>query len=136
MGFIADAKTAVNTNATSGAIGYAAGYGEGANVGVGVDDGTVTPNSKNVNNILVAGVSGVITMTTTATAGNGTLITSPYTGGTDAFGTGGAALVAAVAATPLPTPTTVIKWRCKAVGAIGYGTAGTLQSRYAPGECR
>ena len=136
MGFIADAKTAVNTNATSAAVGYADGYGSAATVGANASDGTLTVDSKNVANVVITGTSGVITVTTTAAAGNGTLIVSPYTGGSDAFGTGGAALTTAVAGTPLPTPAAQIKFRCKAVAAAGYGTAGTLLAKYAPGECR
>ena len=134
MGFIADAKTAVNLNATSAGSGYASGYGDTA--ATGIADGTVTPASKNTATIVVAGTTGVITATTTAAAGAGTLIVSPYTGGSDVYGTAGTALVTAVALTPLPTPATTIKWRCKAVGAAGFGTAGSLLAKYAPGECR
>ena len=134
MGFIADAKMAANTNATSGAQGYAEGYG--TTPASGVADGTLTVDSKNVANVVIAGTTGIITMTTTAAAGAGTLVVSPYTGGTDAFGTGGTALITAVALTPLATPATQVKWRCKAVGAAGFGAAGTLPSKYAPGECR
>jgi type IV pilus assembly protein PilA len=134
MGFIADAKTAVNLNATSAASGYAAGYGDTA--AIGSADGTVAPNSKNINNIVITGTTGVITATTSAAAGAGTLIVSPYTGGSDVYGTGGAALVAATGTAPIPTPSATIKFRCKAVGAIGFGTAGSLLAKYAPGECR
>ena len=134
MGFIADAKTAVNLNATSAGSGYASGYGDTA--ATGIADGTVTPASKNTATIVVAGTTGVITATTTAAAGAGTLIVSPYTGGSDVYCTAGTALVTAVALTPLPTPATTIKWRCKAVGAAGFGTAGSLLAKYAPGECR
>jgi type IV pilus assembly protein PilA len=135
MGFIADAKTAVNLNATSAGSGYASGYGDTA--ATGIADGTVAPASKNTVNIVVSGTTGVITATTTAAAGAGTLIVSPYTGvTTDVYGTGGTALVTAVASTPLPTPPSTIKFRCKAVGAIGFGTAGSLAAKYAPGECR
>ena len=134
MAFIADAKTAVNLNATSGGIGYASGYGDTA--AVDIADGTVAPASKNTGNVVVTGTTGVITATTTAAAGAGTLIVSPYTGGTDVFGTAGTALVTAVTLTPLPTPATTIKWRCKAVGAQGFGNAGTLLAKFAPGECR
>ena len=135
MAFIADAKTAVNLNATSGGIGYASGYGDTA--AVGIADGTVTPASKNTGSVVVTGLSGLITATTTAAAGNGTLLVYPYTGGSDVYGTGGTALVTAVALTPIPTPATTIKWRCKAVGAVGFGpAAGTLLAKYAPGECR
>jgi type IV pilus assembly protein PilA len=136
MGFIADAKTAVNTNATSGAVGYADGYGTPGTVGQNASDGTLTVGSKNVANVVVVGTTGIITMSTTAAAGSGTLIVSPFTGGTDAFGTGGTALTVAVAGTPLATPAAQIKFRCKAAGAAGFGTAGSLPSRYAPGECR
>ena len=134
MGFIADAKLAANTNATSAAQGYAEGYG--TTPAAGIADGTLTVGSKNVANVVIVGTTGVITMTTTAAAGGGTLITSPYTGGTDAFGTGGTALATAVALTPLATPATQVKWRCKAENAAGFGTAGSLKSKYAPGECR
>jgi type IV pilus assembly protein PilA len=136
MGFIADAKTAVNTNATSSAVGYADGYGTTGTVGQNGSDGTLTVNSKNVATVLVAGASGIITMTTTPAAGNGTLIVSPFTGGTDAFGTGGTALVAAVAGNPIATPAVQIKFRCKAANATGFGTAGSLLAKYVPGECR
>jgi type IV pilus assembly protein PilA len=136
MGFIADAKTAVSTNATSAGIGYADGYGSTGTIGANTTDGTLTVDSKNVANIVVVGTTGVITVTTSAAAGAGTLIVTPFTGGTDVFGTGGAALTTAVANTPLPTPAAQIKFRCKAVGAVGFGTAGTLLAKYAPGECR
>ncbi|QTN22903.1 pilin [Rhizobacter sp. AJA081-3] len=135
MNFVADAKLAVNTNATSGAIGYADGYGNTV-VGTNAGDGQLTVNSKNVATIDVVGTTGIITMTTSATAGAGTLVVSPYTGGADAIGTGGAALAVAAAGTPIAAPAGVIKWRCKAVGAAGFGAAGTLLSKYAPGECR
>ena len=134
MAFIADAKTAVNLNATSAGIGYASGYGDTA--AVDIANGTVTPASKNSASIVIQGTTGIITATTSAAAGNGTLIVSPYTGGTDVLGTGGAALVTAVTLTPIATPATTIKWRCKAVGALGFGTAGSLPSKFAPGECR
>jgi type IV pilus assembly protein PilA len=64
------------------------------------------------------------------------LIVSPYTGGTDVLGTGGTSLTTAVTGTPLATPASQVKWRCKAAGAAGFGTAGTLLNKYAPGECR
>ena len=135
MGFIADAKTAVNVNATSGAIGYAVGHGD-TTVGTGIGDSVLTVGSKNVATVGISGTLGTITATTTATAGNGTLIVSPYTGGTDAFGTAGVILPTAVAGAPLSTPANVIKYRCKAAGAAGFGDAGSLLAKYAPGECR
>ncbi|MDP3653510.1 MAG: pilin, partial [Rhodoferax sp.] len=86
--------------------------------------------------VVVSGTLGVITVTTGAAAGAGTIIVSPYTGGTDVYGTGGVALPTAVALTPIPTPATVVKWRCKGVGAAGFGAQGTLLDKYLPGECR
>jgi type IV pilus assembly protein PilA len=137
MGFIADAKNMVNVNATSGAIGYADGHGSTGTIGTNAGNSVLTVDSKNVANVAIAGTTGIITATMTATAGNsGTLIVTPFTGGTDAFGTGGAALTTAVAGTPLPSPAAIIKWRCKSVGAIGFGTAGSLVAKYAPSECR
>lgn len=134
MGFIADAKLAAYTNANHAAMGYAEGYGTVP--AVGVADGTYTVNSKNVVNVRITGTTGVIVATTSILAGNGTLVVSPYTGGTDVLGTGGVALATAVAGTPIPTPVSEVKWRCKAAGALGFGAAGTMLSKYVPGECR
>jgi type IV pilus assembly protein PilA len=134
MGFIADAKMAASTNGTSGAIGYAEGYGTTPASDIG--DGTLTVNSKNVTTVVISGTTGVITATTSAAAGAGTLIVSPYTGGTDVLGSGGTALTTAITGTPIPTPAAQIKWRCKAAGATGFGTAGSLLNKYAPSECR
>lgn len=137
MNFVADAKTVVNTNATSAAIGYADGYGSPATVGANAGNGTLTVSSKNIVNVVIEGTTGVITMTTTAAAGGGTLVMTPFMGGTDAFGTGGVPLPLAVAGAPLSSPAAQIKFRCKALGVtLGYGAAGTLEPRYAPGECR
>lgn len=134
MGFITAAKLAAHTNSNNGAMGYAEGYGTVP--AVGIADGTITVNSKNMVDIRISGTTGVIVATTSASAGNGTLIVSPYTGGTDVLGTGGVPLVTAVAGTPIPTPVGQVKWRCKAAGAAGFGVAGTLPSKYASGECR
>jgi type IV pilus assembly protein PilA len=134
MGFIADAKLVVHTNANHGAEGYAEGFGNLP--AVGVADGTVAINSKNLVDVRIVGTTGVIVATTSTTAGNGTLVVSPYTGGVDVLGTGGTILTSAVAGTPLPAPASQIKWRCKAAGAAGFGAAGTLLNKYAPGECR
>ena len=135
MGFIADAKTTAIVNATSAGAGYAVGHGDNL-VGIGIGSSLLTVGSKNIASVGIDGVSGVITLLTTAPAGNGTLIASPFTGGTDAFGSGGVAIPAAVAGVPLIPPATTIKWRCKAVGAIGFGATGSLLAKYAPGECR
>lgn len=135
MGFIADAKTVAIVNATSAGAGYAVGHGNTL-IGVGIGNSLVTVGSKNIATVEIDGLSGVITLSTTATAGNGTLIASPFTGGSDAFGSGGVAIPTAVAGVPLIPPAATIKWRCKGFGAVGFGTAGSLLAKYAPGECR
>lgn len=134
MGFISDAKAMVVANAVGGAAGYAEGYGTVP--ASGLADGVVFVNSKNLSHVVVAGVTGVITVNTTVSAGNGSLVISPYTGGSDMVGTGGAALVSAVVGSPISAPSSQIKWRCKANGALGFGVAGSLPNRLAPNECR
>jgi type IV pilus assembly protein PilA len=134
MGFVADAKMAANTNATSGAVGYAEGYG--TTPASGISNGVLLVGSKNVVSVAISGTTGVITVTTAGAAGNGTLIVSPYTGGTDVLGTGGVALSIAAAGIPIPTPVSQVKWRCKSNGAIGFGAQGSLPNRFAPNECR
>jgi type IV pilus assembly protein PilA len=135
MGFIADAKRTAMLNAASSAFGYAVGHGN-TTIGAGIGNSQMTVGSKNIAMVGINGVSGVITLTTTATAGNGTLITSPFTGGTDVLGTGGIAVPTAVAGVPLVAPSATIKWRCKGAGAIGFGAAGSLLAKHAPSECR
>lgn len=135
MGFIADAKTTAIVNATSAGAGYAVGHGNTL-VGIGIGSSLLTVGSKNIATVGIDGVSGVITLLTTVAAGNGTLIASPFTGGADAFGSGGVAIPTAMAGVPLTPPAATIKWRCKAVGAMGFGATGSLLAKYAPGECR
>lgn len=135
MSFMADAKTTAIVNSTSAGTGYAVGHGNSL-VGVGIGSSLLEVDSKNISTVSIDGVSGVITMSTTSAAGNGTLITSPYTGGSDAFGSSGVAIPLALSGTPLTPPVGTIKWRCKAAGAIGFGVAGSLQPKYAPTECR
>jgi type IV pilus assembly protein PilA len=138
MGFVADAKQVVIVNGTSAAFGYADGYGSTGTVGAGLTDGTLNVNSKNIDNVVLNGTTGVITMKTTpATGGANTLIVYPFTGGTAANGSDGIALPSAVANVALPAILGGIKFRCRADGSVGFGaTAGTLASKYAPGECR
>lgn len=85
----------------------------------------------NVDDVTIDAETGVITVTTTASAGNGTLTFTPNA----PIGT---ALPAGTAAfTP---PAESVAWRCAADGApagafIGV-TAGTLDPKYAPSECK
>ena len=85
---------------------------------------------KNVASIAIAATTGVITITTTANAGGGTVVLSPFTG----VGTG---LPNATAAF---TPATgIIRWQCMANGAtsvVAGVTPGTLRRAFVPPECR
>ena len=110
-------------SAASAPAGYAAGY--------------LPPSpTKNVASIAVEANTGVITITTTALAGNGTLKLVPYVGSPDA-------------ATALPDATTAftppaganVGWRCLAQGAtapggINLSAPASLQAKWAPAECR
>jgi type IV pilus assembly protein PilA len=103
-------------NANGAATGYRTGYTQAA-------------ATKNVNSVVIADATGIITVTTTPAAGNGTLTIAPNVAGA-ALPTGTAAF------TP---PQGAITWRCAAAGAgsLAAGqTAGTLAARYAPSECR
>jgi type IV pilus assembly protein PilA len=91
--------------------------------------------SRNVASVVITPATGLITVTTTAAAGGGTLTIMPYTG-------------AALPGTALPPgaatftpPADSVKWRCAAAGvaaaqlATGQA-AGTLPARFAPAECK
>jgi type IV pilus assembly protein PilA len=85
--------------------------------------------TRNTASLVIAGVTGQITVTTTAAAGAGTLTIMPNS-------TGAALPVGTAAFTP---PAGAVTWRCAAAGAgalaIGQ-TAGSLAARFAPSECR
>jgi len=115
---VADVLASGNPNAS--ADGYNLGF-------------TSPTASRNLTSVTIAPATGLITVTTTANAGNGTLTLMPYLG-------------AALPGTALPVGTATFtppadsaKWRCAAVGAtplaIGQ-TAGTLPARFAPAECK
>lgn len=90
----------------------------------------------NIKSLQVDASTGVITITTQKNAGDGTLLLVPYTG-------------TASAATALPDATaefsvpdqSVLAWRCMAKSAkaptgVTLASAPTLESKYAPSECR
>ena len=90
----------------------------------------------NIKNLQVDASTGVISITTQKNAGDGILLLVPYTG-------------TASAATGLPDATAefsvpdqaVLAWRCMAKGAkaptgLTLASAPTLESKYAPSECR
>ena len=105
-------------NPTSDANGYGMGY-------------TAPAASRNVSSIAISAGTGIITMTTTAAAGNGTLRVTPNAP------VGTALPVGTAQFTP---PAQAVQWRCMAVGASAAGfagaTAGTLPARFAPAECK
>ena len=113
----------VFNSASSSTAGYASGFKAPA----------ATTNIKSLD--IEAG-TGVITITTQKNAGDGTLLLVPYTG-------------TASAATSLPDATAefsvpdqaVVAWRCMAKGAkaptgVSLTNSPTLESKYAPSECR
>ena len=103
-------------NPSANALGYSLGY-------------TTPATTRNVASVNITAGTGVITITTTAAAGGGTLFLYPSVAGV--------ALPAGAAAfTP---PEGALAWRCAAAGVATGGVvtaAGTLLARYAPSECR
>jgi pilin len=104
-------------NPQSDAAGYNMGY-------------TPPSATANVASVAITPATGVITVTTTANAGNGTLILTPNSPAGTALPVGTSAF----------TPSSdAIVWRCAASGATstfaGFA-AGTLPARFAPAECK
>ncbi len=99
-------------------LGYSLGY-------------TAPSPTTNVTSVAIDAATGVITVTTTASAGNGTFTMTPNSPIGTALPAGGAAF------TP---PSDGLAWRCAAAGAGANGfagvTAGTLLAKFAPTECR
>ena len=122
------AKVTVADNFTSGnpqglATGYATGY-----TPINAGNGNQTAN---IVTTAVTAATGIITITTSLAAGNGTLIFTPNSPVGTALPVGTAAFTPGVNA---------IAWRCAAAGAnvaafAGAGV-GTLQAAFAPAECR
>ncbi|WP_084339424.1 pilin [Pseudomonas indica] len=94
------AKTTIAENAASGTSPLDAGW-------------TAPTSTNNVSSVSVVSGTGVIHITYTSAAGNGTIQLSPTAGGS--------ALSAGV------VPTTSISWDCK---------GGNLQPKYRPSNCR
>lgn len=126
LGLASAAKTNVLDVLNSGTIasasaGYKTGYGW-------------TSATKNIATIDIAQNTGVITVTTTAAAGAGSLLLVPYTksGNTES-------------ALPVPTAsnTTIegaVQWKCMAKGApvfVGVSVpADALDTKYVPSDCK
>ena len=92
---------------------------------------TATSATRNVASVVITPATGVITVTTTSAAGAGTLTVTPNAPTGTALPTGTAAF------TPPPQ---AVAWRCAVTGAAASGftgvTAGNLQARFAPSECK
>ncbi|WP_439520539.1 pilin [Hydrogenophaga sp.] len=105
-------------NPQADALGYGTGY-------------TAPAGTRNVSSVAIAAGTGVITVTTTAAAGGGTLTITPNAPAGSALPTGTATF------TP---PAQSVAWRCAAAGATAGSftgvTAGSLQARFAPAECK
>lgn len=105
-------------NPASDAAGYALGYSSPA-------------MSRNVQSIAIDPATGAVTLTTTAAAGNGTLIYTPNAPIGTALPLGTSAFT---------TPSQPTQWRCGAQGASALGfvgfAAGSLEARFAPTECK
>ena len=107
-------------NPQASPLGYTLGY-------------TPPSATRNVaaNGVVITPATGVITITTTANAGNGTLILTPNS----PIGT-----ILPVGTAAFTPSQDAIAWRCMVVGSLPgtfAGTAnGTLAARFAPAECR
>ena len=108
-------------NPQDDASGYGLGY-------------TAPAASRNVTSVAITPATGVITITTTAAAGNGVLTMTPNA----PTGT-----VLPVGTDPFTPPAQSVAWRCSAAGAAAAGFAGIpaavanqLPARFAPSECK
>ncbi|MCB1906981.1 MAG: pilin [Rhodocyclaceae bacterium] len=105
-------------NPQGAATGYATGW-------------TAPAATTNITSVGIDATTGVITITTTAAAGGGTLTFTPNAPISAALPAGNAAF------TP---PSDAVAWRCAAAGAGANGfagvNAGSLLAKYAPSECR
>lgn len=98
---------------------------------LGYSQGFAPPTAtRNTASVTIAAATGAITIMTTARAGGGTIVLSPYS-------SAGVGLPNAMASfTPSGGP---LAWQCLAQGATPIVPAvgpGTLPARYAPTECR
>lgn len=97
--------------------GYAAGF-------------TAPSATENTAGITINPQTGIITLTTSNAAGNGTLTFTPNIAGN----------LLPDGRTAFQPPAGAVAWRCAAAGASAAGfagvTPGTLPARFAPAECR
>ena len=125
MDFAADAKKAVQevlSNGKSSAAGYNGLY-------------TVPSATQNTASVAIAPTTGRITVTTTARAGNGSLIFVPY------YMVAGVATALPDATAAFTPITDATQWQCHSatvatVLSPNPAPAATLPARFAPSECR
>ena len=113
----------VKSGNASGTNGFKADY---------VSPGATKNISISISSIDIAPATGVITITTSAAAGNGTLLLVPYT----QTGTS----VSALSATSSTASNSAVQWKCLAKGATTFAgvTApdNALDANLAPSECK
>lgn len=104
-----------------------------ASAGYGLGFAVPTTATRNIaaSGVTIGAANGVITITTTPAAGNGTIILTPNAPTGTQLPTGTAAF------TP---PAASVSWLCRAAGsasgAFAGSAAGTLPARFAPAECK
>src|SRR5690349_18373666 len=114
------------TEGLSLAEGAKTSVAENASAALPFANGWIAPAPTSyVAAVAIDAVTGEITITYTADAGNGTLVLAPRDGGP-----GGAALAAGV------IPASNVTWNCNSVGSSKAGAKGTLIDKYAPMTCR
>jgi type IV pilus assembly protein PilA len=115
----ASAKVAVTENAVA-----AKPYGSGW---------TAPSQTNNVASVGIDAAAGFITITyQPGVAAGGTLILNPVDG---AKATGTAFSAGNATSVNIPIAGSV-SWNCRAAGSVGVGTAGTIDARFVPAECR
>ncbi len=134
LGLAAAPKVGVTENAANGSVHLALGLTDGQDGCAVAMDPCVNPiNSDNVPQLSTDGQTGEITITyedTVAPPGTNTLVLVPVTGAQAGNANSGTALQAGV------IPQGDVVWNCKAAGAQGTGSDGTLLGRFAPATCR
>jgi type IV pilus assembly protein PilA len=105
-------------NPAASGSGYATGY-------------TSPTGTRNIVSLAIDAETGVITVTTAAAAGNGTITFTPNAPAGSALPNG---------ITAFTPPADSVAWRCAVAGADGGSftgvTAGDLPARFAPSECK
>jgi len=133
-GLVAASVAKINvTDILAGGRNSAAGYGAGY----------VSPTaSANVVGVAIAPVTGMVTIGTTARAGDGHLVLVPYTG------IAGATIPLPDATAAFPPPADAVKWQCHSnavatvisaapvILAIAAVPNVLIQQRFVPSECR